>query len=254
MAVKVDRLVRAQQFLTDDGKTSMRTLTLALSFFLLTTLHIDAQPASDQKSNPEEAALNLYTKAQARTSRLFNGREYIAYTPLKDEHPYLTVDWEEGSVMYDGQLYRHIALLYDVSIDQLITKYYNDADILLIREKVSFFTMDKRKFISVSDGVTTPGFHELLYDGKIKVLSKFEKKFMEKVSGVELQREFEEKTRWYISMNGKYFTVKNKKSVQHLFPEHQTELKKFIRDRNLSFKKTVSSDLVAVAIFCEKFL
>ena len=112
----------------------------------------------------------------------------------------------------------------------------------------------KRVLMRWGAGFVTSGFYELLYDGGIKVLSKFEKKFMETASGLDLQREFEERTRWYVSIQGKYFMIKNKKSVYSLFREHRAELKKFIREANLSFKNTMENDLILLAGFCEKFL
>jgi hypothetical protein len=231
-----------------------KVFSLTYILVLFFTCTVLSQSTTGQKSEPERTAVDFYERTVEHTSNLFNGREYIVYKPMKDEHPYLTMDWEEGDVLYDGQLYQGRSLLYDVSIDQLIAKYYNDDDIELVREKISYFTLGKRKFIPINSGVATLGFHELLFDGEVKVLAKFEKKFLEKTSGLELTREFEEKARWYFAYKGEYFTIKNKKSLLALFPDHRADLKKFIRENKLSFGTAMRKDLVTVAEFCEKFL
>ena len=54
-------------------------------------------------------------------SRLYNGGDYIVYMPKDEEHPYYrSDDWSYGSIVYWGELYENVPLLYDLSIDEAL--------------------------------------------------------------------------------------------------------------------------------------
>ncbi|MGC4023425.1 MAG: hypothetical protein QM734_16475 [Cyclobacteriaceae bacterium] len=124
------------------------------------------------------------------SSVLYNGSEYLTYNPLNGEHPYLYINWKEGSINYDGQLFNNVPLLYDISIDQVITKSFTGADFQLVKPFINFFTLGDRKFINLKDSSIQSGFYEILFDSKIKVYSKHVKKFRETTSDRQVIRRF----------------------------------------------------------------
>lgn len=195
---------------------------------------------------------NHYQKSLGYSSRLFNGRAYSIYQPQKEEHPYLYTDWTEGEINYDNHKFDSVLLLYDLSIDELVTKYFNSDDILLTRNKVSYFILKDRKFVLLNGTVLPNGFYELLYDGTTKVYSQRKKKFIEKITSSEVDRNFEEKVTYFVYAKGNYHTVKSKRSFLKIFPEQQAELKKFIRGRGLQFGETLNITLVYLMQFYDR--
>src|SRR5690348_16627231 len=68
----------------------------------------------------------VYASSAIRSqSHLYNGSQYIDYTPIGEEHPYfLTNDWTNGTVIYDGEKYENVPLLYDISADKLVVEHF----------------------------------------------------------------------------------------------------------------------------------
>ncbi len=59
-------------------------------------------------------------------TNLYNGSEYREPRRTNnDQHPYfVSEDWLEGSVLYDGDWYEHVPLQYDITRDVVITEMY----------------------------------------------------------------------------------------------------------------------------------
>jgi len=188
----------------------------------------------------------LYTQGMKGQLPLYNGSRYHDYQPLQDEHPYfLNDDWQEGSVLYNGNRYAAVALLYNIFTDEVILENYNGGSMtLLIAERVQSFSLGDRTFIRLDNELVKTGFYEILYDGDIKVYAKRIKEFSETISSAEIVRTFNEKVKYFILRDGRYYPVKSKGSVFDLFKDHKKELARYMRDTNLSFKKNREHTLV----------
>jgi len=188
----------------------------------------------------------LYIQGMKGQLPLYNGSRYHDYQPLQDEHPYyLSDDWQEGSVLYNNNLYTSVALLYNIFTDEIILENYNGGSMtLLIAERVQFFSLRDRTFIRLDNGLVKTGFYEVLYDGDTKVYAKRIKEFSETISSGEIERTFQEKTKYFIFKDKRYYPVKSKGSVFDLFKNHKKELARYMRDANLSFKKNREHTIV----------
>lgn len=193
-------------------------------------------------------AKRIYSVRVLGESLLYNGTDYGEYNPLKDEHPfYLSDDWVPGSVMYDGQSYDNIMIQYDIATDQLIIESQKyGTQIQLIKSKVHSFTLENRRFVNL-DSSSMKGFYEVLYDGETKVLAKRIKRLQERVSSSEITREFEEKTKYYILVNGEYVTVKDRKSTLKALRNHKKELQQKYQTMNIKSKKQPELQIVILA-------
>lgn len=193
-------------------------------------------------------ARRIYTARVQGESLLFNGSDYGEYTPLKDEHPfYLSDDWIYGSVLYDGQFYDSIMLQYDIASDQLVIEsHMYGTQIQLIKSKVHSFTLEDRKFVNL-DSSSMNGFYEVLYNGETKVLAKHIKRLQERVSSAEITREFEEKNKYYLLVNGEYVLVKNKKSALKALRSHKKELQQKYQALSVNVKKQPERQIVILA-------
>jgi hypothetical protein len=183
--------------------------------------------------------------------KFFNGREYIPYRTARDETPYLFLQWTVADLEYDGQQYGPVPILFDLSSSAVIINY-RGGFLQLVKERLSHFTIQGRKFVFLHPVGLSAGFYELLYDGNMKVYSHRQKKFKERISGMEIIREFEEQDRFYVMMANEPHSIKSKKDLLELFPGQQQTLNTYIRKKNLRFKKHFESDLIALAIFCDR--
>ncbi len=195
----------------------------------------------------------LYTKAMVAQSGIFNGTEYRDYRPLKDELPLFSVDWVDGSVFYEGEVYENIPLLYDLSTDKLITEHYSSRQkIELIDNKIESFSLGEHHFVHLRDDRLRKGFYELVYDGTTKVYMRRQKTLQQSLAGTEIRRNFEEKEFYYIFKKGNYYSVKNKKSVIAVLKDKKSELNQFIAKNHIRFKISREKSIAMVAEYYDR--
>jgi hypothetical protein len=199
-------------------------------------------------------AVKFYTNAIQGQAQLYNGSDYAEYRSLQDEHPYFgTDDWVYGTVFYDGYLYENVPLLYDISTDQLLTEtYYSSSIMKLIKDKITYFTLPGKKFVNQPDTTISPGFYELLYDGKTKVYARHSKLLQETLSSQEIIHSFDEKTRYYIYKNNIYIHVKSKGSVLDVFGDRKREVSQYINKSKIRFRKNREQYITRLAEFYDR--
>ncbi|HRI79029.1 MAG TPA: hypothetical protein PLR06_05780 [Cyclobacteriaceae bacterium] len=177
-----------------------------------------------------------YEKEMISQSRLYNGTGYREYLSKEDEHPYLIDDWEDGSIVYDGELFTNVPLMLDISDDKVIIEHYSSREkIQLLVDKVSWFTLKNRRFARL-DVPSRNGFYEVLHDGTTKVVVKWEKALQTRLSGNAIHMYFLERSFCYILKDNIYYPVKSKKSVLTVLSDHKSELNKFISKNKLDFR------------------
>jgi hypothetical protein len=222
-----------------------------ISFFLLGKLVIARQIIKADSlivAFAKKNAIATYSQSMSQQSHLFNGSAYIRYQSRTPEHPYLIDDWENGSLVYDGEYYENVDLLFDLSIDKLITEKSNGlATIQLVSEKIDRFSLGERQFVKFNDDTVEKGFYEILYSGSTKVYARRYKTFEERVEGGRVIKEFELKEVYYIKKNDLFFRVRNLKSVMNVFSDRKRELKSLHRFNSLLFKKDLSKNIARMA-------
>ena len=207
----------------------MRAGACYLSFCLLiVSLTGFAQTKSDTLfvAKAQQATIAVYERALLHDSKLFNGSEYKEYQSPTDEHPYLFEDWRIGSVVYHGELFEQVPLLFDLSTGSLVTETSGQATIKLVSEHVSNFRIDQRLFEAIRNAPIANGFYEVVHDSVTKVLVGRTRSLQQKntVSGIE--RRFDERVQIYLVRSGQYWSVKTKKSVLQVLQDKKSLLKK----------------------------
>ncbi|MBX2967627.1 MAG: hypothetical protein KF845_15910 [Cyclobacteriaceae bacterium] len=183
-------------------------------------------------------AVSLYGNQMTAQSRLINGSSYNRVqllhnnrSHLEDAHPYYTFEWIPGTVLYDGEWYE-TSLLYDVSSDNLIM--FNTTlqkQILLVKEKVEQFTLNKHHFVRLNEGLPMGGgFYEVTYSGPTPVYIRT-KKNMERAVGnnATVPYKYVTKNFYYIKKGNHYYAVKSKSSVLKVLSEQRAVLKELMR-------------------------
>ena len=224
-------------------------------FFFGLTLSIPcfAQPASDDSTAYAQSRRNLidfYMTSMGKRIYLYNGSEYIFNSHGITGHPFFESDHLINSrIEYDGTLYYDIPLAYDLVQDRVFTTDTSmNFNIQLFNERVSSFTMAGHHFIRIhSDSgqsmSSTEGFYDLLYDGRIRVLTK-RIKMAEPGFKSEDPFHFVSYNEYYLWKNYDYLRIDSKKSLFKAFGDRKDLIKKFYHKNNLDFKKMPEQTLV----------
>lgn len=199
-------------------------------------------------------ALQFYRNAIGAQARLYNGSKYSPPEQTFEQHPYfLSVDWLQGDVDYDGELFREVPLMLDLSNGQLITEHYSNGQSLqLVEDKVHHFMIAGHYFEnihneSVGNSLPGSGFYEILYGGDTKVIVKRQKIIHDEIENTVVVRTFDEKNRYFVFKEGAFHPVKTRASVLKLLENQKQQLKKFLRQNRVRFKDNRESALTRVA-------
>lgn len=190
----------------------------------------------------KEQAILRYTNQLSGQSYLTNGSRhtriessFIPHSNPGNEHPYYSLEWIPGNVLYNGEWYSS-TFWYDINKDQLITpNIYQSGQIQLVREKIEQFTLGEHRFVYLKEAQLPEGFYEIIHDGITKAYARFQKKEEVQYRNYKLVSEFTRKTSYYIKKNNTVYEVKSKGSVLKVLAERKSELKKILQTQSKPF-------------------
>lgn len=191
-------------------------------------------------------------------SILYNGGEYFNYTryyqQVEGNQFFGSAQEEIGAIYYDGHYYGQVPLLYDIHLDQVITKQpTNSFTLRLISNRVKYFSLHGHTFTyilkdSAANRNIATGFYDVLLAGKVKVLARRTKKMQTDPGQNTTKAVFSAANQYFIQLGNTFYPVKSKGSVVSLFPSHRRELQKYAHDQHLLFtKESREEDIVAMA-------
>lgn len=202
-----------------------------------------------------EKAIAVYNKSNKNYSHLYNGREFIPFKKNMPEvgTPYFySEDWEEADVYYDGELYEHVNLRYDILREKVAVEHPGYSDIELINEKIKYFIMAGHTFVRLDSKlgnkpVISPGFYDELYNNTSKVYVKRLKVTEERIeTQVSIILTYKEKNTYIVNKNGTYHIVGNKASVLKVFGDQKSALRKFISKNKIKYRNNREAALVKI--------
>lgn len=225
---------------------------------VLVLLILFAQGSISQSLIPDSSAspgyknaIAFYNGSLAEELHLYNGIEDKGYPyQFAEGTPYfITNNWSEGTLKYEGKWYENVPLLYDAAADEVVYLYFNKISrIKLIKEKVSEFSIQDHHFIQISSNSPAaksiaPGFYDQLYAGKISLLAKRAKSIQKTMrqSGEEV-RVFD-KDHYYLKKGYEIYPVSNKRSFLRNLSDKRKELLQYIRQNKLSFRKDMEKSM-----------
>jgi|WetSurMetagenome_2_1015567.scaffolds.fasta_scaffold09224_2 hypothetical protein len=245
-----------------------KLLLLVLVFFPLIS---KAQNKADDKMVRESDRFISYEKSQIsdlielykhETSpafELINGREYYSYYSNSKFKPVLFSNKTHlSSVTVKGINYYGVPVSYDTFHDRVIygpvSYHSNSFNVELNEGNIEGFTFyyadDTLSFRyfrkgEKSDSGLNDGFYEVAYDGKTK--------YMIKHRSIEYFNnsipEYEYKPDSYLNLGNGYIKIRSKVQFCSLFGEKAPEVKKYLRDSGIKFKKANKRELNCVLKF-----
>jgi hypothetical protein len=237
----------------------------ALAFCLLPFFFVNvcfAQKASNDStvsSVVESYVVNHYNKSVGQQSRLYNGAEYIPYSPLiKNNANFLDLkDLRPGTVKFDGYTYTKVSMLYDLYKDLLVVQLYNNfSRYTLTSERVSSFDLEGHHFVYIAaDTVSNntafaSGFYDQIYGGKTESIARYVKTIQNLSSGNDIETYFTPaKKQLFIKKGAGYYPVSSEGDVVKLFKEHKKELQQYIKNNGIDFRGSPEKALASMASY-----
>jgi hypothetical protein len=237
-------------------------ITLIAFLFFFCLLKTNAQ-LSVQDSityvQTKDSVIALFNSTLRSNVGLYNGSEYLYGGHNVKGFPYFKSDNTlKGSVMYNGNLYNDVPMRFDLTTNELIIlDYTRNYPIKLLASKVEYFIIDSSRFINAANnyGMALPqttDFYEVLYNNKSTVLARKEKQLVLSSKLDENDSHYTAFNWYYIFANGKLYKVDNEKSVLNAFEEKKTDIKKFIKANDISFKKNFENAVVQTAAYYDQ--
>jgi hypothetical protein len=206
--------------------------------------------------------VNSYIDIIKDQNALYSGTEYNELPQTSLEYPYFIASnppvndeyyWKAGDIVYNDEYYSNVPLLYDLTSDMVITENWAGDDIMLVKEKVSSFTIADvqfKNFVQAEKiGLPKDGFYEVLYDGPTQVVGKHTKTRQEKLDQARVSSYYQHRQRYFILKNGQFYSISSKGSLMKLLNDQKSELRAFIRDNKIKVSKKMPYTFAKVASY-----
>lgn len=145
-------------------------------------------------------------------------------------------EFEPGRVVYNGKEYFGVLLNLNSHRDELQLKV-RDGNVNLSLKKVlvSEFTIGNRNFVKAGGEWSVKGlkegYYEVLHNGGYKLVKKHWKNVTEKSDMItgEIKKKFSSRSRCYLVMGEKVYSVRDAKSLSSHFKENKVEIKEYMK-------------------------
>ncbi|MBL0135701.1 MAG: hypothetical protein IPP79_17865 [Chitinophagaceae bacterium] len=199
-----------------------------------------------------------YTKTNANTP-IYSGAEYIGHGQSISGHAFFVSETPtDGIIEYDGILYKKLLVRYELVEDAIILKdYTQNYFIQLNSAKISRFWIGNSEFIRPSfvlpeSKFPSPGFYQRLYNGKSWVLAKRSKQLIYKTTEEKVTMQYKTFNSYYIMKGNEIITISGKKDIISAFEDKKVEIRKFIGEKHLNFKKDPEGMLISICTYFDQ--
>jgi len=225
-----------------------------LLYFLLLFLNYFAANSQATFDSSFEKAASVYSKLIDINSHIYNGSEYIDYDHRITGNPFFESSYfTDGSIVFDGILYPHVNMFYDILHDDVVIKNYNDTALILVKEKISAFNYLNHHFVqlvadSLEKGLENNVFYDVLYNGNTKLFARRKKEIIEKISTQYSESFFTEKTEYFL-YNKSYYPVSDKKSILNALKDKKSVLIRFLHQNKIRFRKNKEAAMIKMVAY-----
>jgi hypothetical protein len=225
------------------------------SIILILHLSLSAQPDTAFVATAKKNVRDLYSKSTLHTSKLLNGTAYKELMVTNDSHPYyMSDDWQKSDVMYEGDRFLNMDLMYDLFSDNIVFEHANGSKLQAIKQNVQSFSIGSARFINIvaSDsllGLPEVGFYQQVYTGKTECVTRWTKLVDREAVDGRLELNYREKIAHYVKKGEAYIQVKSRASLLKLLSDRKKEVKKFIKENQIRWKDNQQNALRKVLTF-----
>jgi hypothetical protein len=231
-------------------------VTIALGLFVCKASSQMVSRDTLQYSDATKQVIAHYIAAIGDQSELYNGTQYHLYEPANKGSAYFQdrPTLMPATVCYNRTWYKNVPVLYDMYADIMVSAL-KDSLYALRADKLSEIFLSGHHFIYLNNQNNknlVPGFYDQLYSGKSEVLVKRTRTVQKTVTQVTVEVTYENKDIIYIRNGTGYTQVSNKASVLANFKDKIKQLKQYLNESKISFKKDKEQSIVILASYYDQ--
>jgi hypothetical protein len=238
-------------------------LSALVGFAAIVSVKSSFAQANPADSSSQQNALNnakaLFQASLGPQSPLYNGPEYYFYDPLiKGNAYFMDINaFTQGSVFYDGALYKGVPMLYDLYSDQVVVLLYNHfSKFSLLTDRVKGFDFLDHHFININidtisnktSGISS-GFYDELYNGKTQVLVKRSKSIQSNTGTLASERFFSPSIDYYFKKNNIYYKITSQGSLLDVLKDQKKVVQQYIKTSQIKFRRDPEDAMVKIATY-----
>src|SRR5436190_1998395 len=207
------------------------------------SLRLSAQAVDSSSRQNASKIIDVYYQSLGEQAPLYNGSQYIEVPfIIQDGHPFFgSPGFVNARIQFDGMTFDEVPTLYDIVRDQVvILDYHKYYKINLPAEKIQWFELPGHTFIRLvhdSSNEIKTGFYEQLYNGKIALFAKREKKISQQYSNMEISNVVFSQSIYYARKGNMFYPVNTKKSLLAIVKPKQKEVQQYLKKNKVKFKK-----------------
>ncbi|MFO7655578.1 MAG: hypothetical protein R6W78_00775 [Bacteroidales bacterium] len=236
----------------------MMMLKFIAGILLLCSLfNIVAGQDDNFRSHPDLG--EYFTRIYKLDQNLVNGMKYYNLHPLAIGNPFLISDKpSEGWVVLNGVEYRDLLLKYDICNQQLILEYTFSHGgmnhVVLNNAFISEFEIFGKHFRKYHFLQTREKFFQVITSGNFTLLKAFKKELVAPGSYSKIAYEYSgEQKKMYLLADSLPVTLKGNSSFIKLFPGHEAEIRKYMKQNKLRLKTADDMALNKLLGYCSLF-
>jgi len=175
-------------------------------------------------------------------------------------HPYfIDTDWKVGSLVINNVKFDSLPLKYDISSNMLVMNTINFTDSYLQlsvkKENIEFFTLNDRLFLPFDAplGVKGPVFYEQITHGSISLFVSKTKE-LKLTPGRLTDYSYILSTKRLLQINDKLIKYRGRSTLYKQFPDLKDQLRLYLRNHKLRFKKLKLQDHAVLINYCNNLL
>jgi hypothetical protein len=174
-------------------------------------------------------------KGDVQKDLLHVGTEYVKVFGPENGTPFFPAQSNNGSILYHGNLYEGIELLYDCEDDVVVIRdLQGQLKLRLVREKLEAFEVDGRRFVKLRLLSPEGEFYEDLYMGRRRLLVQWQKK---KASDQRASNEYALRRSLFVLDGGRIVPLDRTSDLFEMIPGKKNEARRMYREKRLNFKK-----------------
>lgn len=205
-----------------------------------------------------DSLVALYRNSIGQGNRFYNGTEYMGYVMRPKGHAFFESDRSQlAEISHEGILYTD-SIQYDLVDDAIIVKSYDgNYNFRMINEKVRWFKIKNHLFVRLGASTDStdempPGFYEQLYNGRSAVFVRHKKQLNTTTFQSEVFSEYVQYDTYFVRKGNEYYRVTSNKSLLDALSEKKGDVRRFLREQKLEFKKDPTNTTRKAAEFFDQ--
>ena len=230
------------------------------NFIVLIFLILAALPCSlfaqQTGENIIKELTELVVESYGPDQHLINGAEYFNLHIRSEGHKFLDEDkYYKGSVVIDKKIYKDVFLKYDIYNQQVLLLIEHplggNKQIILNNLRINEFEINGRIFHKFTFPGTTTLFYQVIGNDEMACLYHLKKQEIPRAIDQYNLSEFTDvQKKSYLHWQSELHAFKGNKSFVGIFPDHQPQIKTFIRQNKFRVKKLNESQMQRLISYC----